>query len=75
MTVAEKVDTLASTIRAEARDRGLNPWTLTDDQITGIADDYARQNPNTTAGQYYIDCTDHQWQRVVRMTTNSRRTR
>ena len=64
-TIAEQVDILAGAIRSRAREHGEDPTQLDAHAINEYGDAQYAEQPGTVAAQFYAECTDRQWTRVV----------
>ena len=64
MKISEKINILAGAIRSRAKTWGDNPADLTNRDINDFGEAQMHQYPDTIATEFYLECTDRQWQRV-----------
>lgn len=65
MTIKDKVTILACAIRSIARQAGYDPKELTKEQATNFGELQGYRG-DTIAGAFYRQCTDKQWDKVLR---------
>ena len=64
LTIAEQIDIAAGAIRSRAREIGKDPKVIGYYEYVDLADAQSREQPDTIAGNFLLNCTDAQWQKV-----------
>jgi hypothetical protein len=64
MTISEKIEITAGTIRSRAREIGISINNISEIEAARLAEAQVYDSPNTIAAEFYLEATDRQWKRI-----------